>query len=185
MNEIRTEVELPGGRVLRIVRADLTEQKVDAIVNAANTHLAHGGGVAGAIVRKGGRIIQEESHRLAPVPVGQNAVTTAGALPARHVIHAVGPMWGEGDEDRKLHDAFRNALERAGELNCATIALPAISSGIFGFPKDRCARIFFDVVESFFVEQPGSSLKEILSVNIDGETVEVFAREAARRARGR
>ncbi|MBI2838700.1 MAG: macro domain-containing protein [Acidobacteria bacterium] len=182
MPEAGVEHTLPGERLLRIMQGDLTEQEVDAIVNAANSQLAHGGGVAGAIVRKGGRIIQEESDRLAPVPVGETAVTSAGALRARHVIHAVGPVWGEGDEDRKLGDAFRNSLLRASEIGCRSVAIPAISSGIFGFPKERCARIFVDVVEGFFVQEPGSSLREVRSVNIDVETVAIFMREAARRA---
>src|SRR3970282_1575113 len=91
---------------LRLVSADLTERDVDAIVNAANTHLQHGGGVAGAIVRKGGRIIQEESDKIGFVPVGGAAITTAGKLKARSVIHTVGPRMGEGDEDNKLKRAI-------------------------------------------------------------------------------
>lgn len=175
------EVALPNGTVVRVMRGDITEQHADAIVNAANSALAHGGGVAGAIVRKGGRVIQDESNQVAPVPVGQNAVTSAGALRARYVIHAVGPVWGEGDEDRKLESAFFGALERANELGCATVALPAISSGIFGFPKDRCARIFFDAAFRFAREHAQTTLREIRSVNIDAETVGVFESEANRR----
>ena len=98
---------------VRIIRGDLTEASVDAIVNAANSHLRHGGGVAGAIVRKGGSIIQIESDRIGYVPVGECAVTTAGALSAKYVIHTVGPRWGEGDEETKLRSAVRNTLKTA------------------------------------------------------------------------
>ena len=101
------------GVVLRVVRGDLTESDVDAIVNAANSYLRHGGGVAGAIVRKGGPIIQEESDKIGFVPVGSAALTTGGKLKARHVIHAVGPMWGEGDEENKLKRAVRSVLALA------------------------------------------------------------------------
>ena len=97
---------------LRLVSADLTERDVDAIVNAANTHLQHGGGVAGAIVRKGGRIIQDESNAIGYVPVGGAAITSAGKLKARFVIHTVGPMMGEGDEDNKLKKAI-NSVSRS------------------------------------------------------------------------
>src|SRR5512135_636198 len=121
---------------IRLISADLTERDVDAIVNAANSHLQHGGGVAGAIVRKGGRIIQEESDRIGYVPVGGAVLTTAGALQAKYVIHAVGPRMGEGDEDNKLKKAINSALALAVEKNMKSISVPAISAGIFGFPKD-------------------------------------------------
>ncbi len=96
--EIVAEASAGGARV-RVIRGDLTEAPVDAIVNAANSHLQHGGGVAGAIVRKGGQVIQEESDRIGFVPAGKAALTSAGRLPARFVIHTVGPRWGEGDEE--------------------------------------------------------------------------------------
>jgi O-acetyl-ADP-ribose deacetylase (regulator of RNase III) len=130
-----------GDRVLRLVSADLTERDVDAIVNAANSALQHGGGVAGAIVRKGGRSIQEESNRIGHVPVGGAAMTGAGTLRAKHVIHAVGPRMGEGDEERKLASAINSVLALATQRGLRSLSIPAISAGIFGFPKDRCARI--------------------------------------------
>src|SRR5512138_3228223 len=95
-----------GKTIIRLVSEDLTERDVDAIVNAANSRLQHGGGVAGAIVRKGGQVIQEESDAIGYVPVGSAAMTSGGRLRARHVIHAVGPMMGEGDEDNKLRRAI-------------------------------------------------------------------------------
>jgi O-acetyl-ADP-ribose deacetylase (regulator of RNase III) len=127
--------------IIRLVSADLTECDVDAIVNAANSRLQHGGGVAGAIVRKGGRSIQDESDKIGFVPVGNAAITTAGTLKARSVIHAVGPRMGEGDEDNKLMRAINSVLALALEKRLRSIAVPAISAGIFGFPKDRCAKI--------------------------------------------
>jgi O-acetyl-ADP-ribose deacetylase len=123
---------------------------MDAVVNAANSELAHGGGVAGAILRKGGILIQQESdmwvRARGPVPAGSAAITSGGMLPSRYVIHAVGPMMGEGDEDEKLKQATLSSLKTAEKHNLKTIAFPAISTGIFGFPIDRCARIMLSTV---------------------------------------
>jgi O-acetyl-ADP-ribose deacetylase (regulator of RNase III) len=146
MNPIEKKI---GKTTIRLVSADLTERDVDAIVNAANSHLQHGGGVAGAIVRKGGRIIQDESDRIGFVPVGGAVITTGGNLKARYVIHAVGPRMGEGDEDNKLRNAINNVLRLATEEKFKSISLPAISAGIFGFPKDRCAKILVGETAGF------------------------------------
>jgi O-acetyl-ADP-ribose deacetylase len=164
--------------VVRIVHGDLTEAPVVAIVNAANSYLQHGGGVAGAIVRKGGSIIQEESDRIGFVQVGQCAVTSGGKLPAQHVIHAVGPRWGEGDEEAKLRSAVRNTLKTAEERKFSTIAMPAISAGIFGFPKDLCARIIMAEIASFIGED--SAIKEIGIYLIDPQIIDVFSAEMDR-----
>lgn len=135
---------------IELIEGDITAlDDVDAIVNAANTHLQHGAGVAGAIVARGGSVIQEESNRIAPVPVGGAAVTSAGALPCRYVIHAVGPRMGEGDEEAKLRSATLSALTRAEELGIRSVAFPAISAGIFGFPIERCARIMLSATSEF------------------------------------
>lgn len=163
-----------GGGQLMVVRGDITEEPVDAIVNAANSQLAHGGGVAGAIVRKGGRVIQEESSRLAPVPVGGAVVTSAGALPCRWVIHAVGPVWGEGDEENKLRSAVRQALMRAEELRAEKVALPAISTGIFGYPKAAGCRVIVSECGKFL--QGASHLLEVRLVAWDEETAQHFLR---------
>lgn len=175
--EIIEEVLLAATRV-RVVRGDITEAPVDAVVNAANSHLAHGGGVAGAIVRKGGGVIQEESDRIGYVPVGQSVVTTAGSLPARFVIHAVGPRWGEGDEEAKLRSAVRSTLELAEKKGFASIAMPAISAGIFGFPKDRCARIIVAEIAAF--APAAKTVKEIDLYLMDPGTIDFFAKEVAR-----
>ena len=171
------ELSLKGGRILRIKKGDITDEEVDAIVNAANSHLQHGGGVAGAIVRKGGRIIQEESNKIGYVPVGGVAVTSAGSLKAKYVIHAVGPRWGEGNEDEKLKNAVLNSLKKAQELELESISLPAISSGIFGFPKERCAKIMIKTIIDFFEENKESTLKVVNCCNIDDYTNNLFLEE--------
>jgi O-acetyl-ADP-ribose deacetylase (regulator of RNase III) len=126
---------------LVLINGDLTEQATDAIVNPANSELILGGGVAGAIRRKGGPKIQEECDKIGGTPVGTAVITTGGNLKAKHVIHAVGPMMGEGDEDRKLRDATLNSLKVADQYKLKSLAFPAISTGIFGYPIDRCAQI--------------------------------------------
>jgi O-acetyl-ADP-ribose deacetylase (regulator of RNase III) len=128
---------------IELVRGDITSLAVDAIVNAANEHLQLGAGVAGAIRRKGGPEIQRECDRIGHCPAGGAVVTGGGELPARWVIHAVGPVWhgGGAGEDALLASAVRSALERAEEIGAKSVALPAISTGIFGFPLERAAGI--------------------------------------------
>ncbi|MFZ5907014.1 MAG: macro domain-containing protein [Nitrospirota bacterium] len=164
-------------RILRLVLGDITERKVDAVVNAANSYLQHGGGVAGALVRKGGQSIQDESDRIGVVPVGQAAITGAGKLPAKFIIHAVGPRMGEGDEESKLTSAVRNSLILADSRGVETIAIPAISSGIFGFPKDRCANILVNEVLRYLRSNPPGSLREIEFCVFDDETARHFMNE--------
>ena len=163
---------------INIVLGDITEQDTDAIVNAANSYLRHGGGVAGAIARKGGKKITDESRRWVeengPVPVGCVATTSGGNLKAKFVIHAVGPRWGEGNEDEKLRNAVRNSLKKASELNCRSIALPAISTGIFGFPKRRGVEIILKTILEFSANS--GNIREVNFCNIDIETTEI-ARE--------
>lgn len=154
MNTVLVERSLPTGQTVQLVQGDLTAEQVDAIVNAANEHLAHGGGVAWAIVRKGGEVIQQESDEWirthGPVSHAHPAWTSGGLLPAKYVIHAVGPVWGDGDEDTKLSAAVRGSLHVADELGLASIAMPAISTGIFGFPKGRAANVTFKAIEHYF-----------------------------------
>ena len=129
-----------------MVRGDLLKEPVEAIVNAANGHLAHGGGVAGIISRAAGPSLQAESDRLVaargPFATGSAVVTTAGALAFKGVIHAVGPRYGEGDEEEKLFKALTAAWERARENGWASVAFPAVSSGIFAVPVEICARAY-------------------------------------------
>jgi O-acetyl-ADP-ribose deacetylase (regulator of RNase III) len=128
------------------VRGNLLEEPVDAIVNAANGHLAHGGGVAGIIARAAGPELQQESDLLVrkhgPFPTGSAVVTTAGRLPFKGVIHAVGPRQGEGDEGAKLVQALAAAFARAKERGWDSVAFPAVSSGIFAVPLPVCARAY-------------------------------------------
>ncbi len=172
--EILAEKVLDNGRVVKVVMGDITSETTDAIVNAANSHLKHGGGVAGAIVRKGGRVIQEESDRIGYCPVGSAVYTSAGSLPAKYVIHAVGPRWGEGNEEEKLRSAVRSALKVATQLRLESVALPAISTGIFGYPKREGTRVILDEVLRFLKEEE-TTLKEVHLTNIDRETSELFA----------
>jgi O-acetyl-ADP-ribose deacetylase (regulator of RNase III) len=165
------------GKTMRLVQGDITERDVDAIVNAANAHLRHGGGVAGAIVRKGGQIIQEESNRIGYTPVGTAVITGAGKLPAKFVIHVVGPRMGEGDEDNKLKSAVWNSLTLASERGLKSISMPAISSGIFGFPKDRCAEILVKEVLNYIKENLKSSLGLIEFCVYDDLTMGYFKKE--------
>ncbi|RLE61883.1 MAG: ADP-ribose-binding protein, partial [Thermoprotei archaeon] len=136
-----------------VIKGDITEVEADAIVNAANSFLKHGGGVALAIVRKGGYIIQKESDEYVRkhgiVPEGGVAVTGAGKLKAKYVIHAVGPVYGDPEGDKKLYSAFKSALLKAEELKLKSVALPAISTGVFGYPYERCAEILVKVLEDF------------------------------------
>ena len=183
--EILFKHQTEAGQIIRIVKGDLTAEPVDAIVNAANEHLAHGGGVAGAIVRRGGRVIQEESTRWVrehgPVRTGTAAITGAGALPARYVIHAVGPAWGSGDEEAKLAGAVRSALELAATNHLASISLPAISSGIFGFPKHLCAQVILETVTDYLAQHPDGPVREVNLCNLDTLTANIFLDEARRR----
>lgn len=180
MNVIKASQALDGDRVLEVVHGDLTREAVDAVVNAANGWLAHGGGVAGAILRRGGLDIQLESdawvEKHGKVPTGGVAVTSAGMLPARRLVHAVGPVWHGGDkgEPELLREAVTNSLDAASNLGSLSIALPAISSGIFGFPKDRCAEIMVDATVAFFAANPDASVRRVRFTNIDAPTVAVF-----------
>lgn len=174
-----------GGCSVRAVLGDITGERVDAVVNAANTHLAHGGGLAGAIVRRGGRIIQEESDRLAPVAVGSVATTGAGELPCRWVVHAVGPIWGEGREEEKLRSAVRASLDEAARLGARSLALPAISTGIFGYPKDEGTAVIVDEVWTWLEGHPDGAIHELRLTAFDEPTAGLFARAVAARGGSR
>jgi len=141
--------DIQNGKILRLVKGDITERDVDVIVNAANSILNHGGGVAGAIVRKGGRLIQEESDKIGSVPVGSAVMTSAGKLRCKAIIHAVGPRMGEGEEDDKLKNAVRTSLLLASQNGFVSISMPAISSGTFGFPKTGAQRFSYMNQKSF------------------------------------
>lgn len=143
-NSVLSHHEAPNGKTrLVAVLGDLTMERVDAIVNAANSRLAHGGGVAGAIAKAGGPTIQRESNLIAPIKTGQAGITSGGNLPARFVIHAVGPVWGGGAnrEPELLESAVLAALGLASKNKLLTVALPIISAGIFGYPPELAVRV--------------------------------------------
>ena len=158
--------------VLQLARGDITEMRTDAIVNAANARLVLGGGVAGAIRRKGGPEIQAECNRIGGTFVGGAVITTAGKLKAKYVIHAVGPRMGEGDEDRKLKNATLNSLKVADQNNLKSIAFCAISTGIFGFPIDRCAQIMLKNTIEYLNGQAG--LQKVVFCLYGQDSYQVF-----------
>lgn len=131
------------GSMIDLVRGDITRQHVDVIVNAANSDLAHGAGVAAAIAVAAGPDLRRESEAHSVVPVGAAGVTTAGDLPARWVVHAVGPIWSGGDEREPelLDSAYRSALAIASDLGANSIAFPSISTGVYGYPVADAAAI--------------------------------------------
>jgi O-acetyl-ADP-ribose deacetylase (regulator of RNase III) len=134
---------------IRLVQGDITELETDAIVNAANSQLILGGGVAGAIRSKGGPIIQDECNQIGGTFVGGAVITTGGNLKAKYVIHAVGPRMGEGNEDNKLKNATLNSLRLMDDNKLKSIAFPAISTGIFGYPIKKCSKIMIATTKEY------------------------------------
>ncbi len=169
---------LAHGRRMELEKGDLTEEHVDVIVNAANQWLQHGAGVAGAIIQKGGAIIQKESNewvaKHGSITRDLPAYTNAGSLPCKYVIHAVGPIWGEGDEEEKLYRAIRGALILAVQLKAQTLSIPPISTGIFGFPKEKAAPIFYSTINNFWLSETECPLTKIRIMIIDDLTSDVF-----------
>jgi len=168
-----------GSTTVALVQGDITEQDTEAIVNAANRQLVLGGGVAGAIRRKGGPSIQAECEDKAPIEVGQAAITGGGRLRARYVIHAVGPRMGEGDEDRKLREATQSVLKVADENGLGSLAFCAISTGIFGYPMDRCARVMLSTTLAY-LRQGNTGLKRVVFCLYDQAALDTFGTEMER-----
>ncbi|PXY40283.1 O-acetyl-ADP-ribose deacetylase [Flavobacterium cheongpyeongense] len=163
--------------ILELLKADITEIQVDAIVNAANTSLLGGGGVDGAIHRKGGKAILEECIKIrnkqGGCKTGEAVITTAGNLPSKYVIHTVGPVWN-GDKDEKsklLEDCYQNSLNLAVKNGIKTIAFPNISTGIYHFPKEKAAQIAVKAVKEF---QRISEIEKILFVCFDDENYQIY-----------
>lgn len=172
-----------GETNVMVVGGDLTRQPVEAVVNAANAGLQHGGGVAQAIVRTGGRVIQEESdawiREHGPVGRGQAAVTTGGMLIASHVIHVVGPVYHPGQDNAEmLRDAVFAALDACGEHNLTSIAFPAISAGVFGYPPAEATAVIAQAVVSWLQATP-NSLVEVRLVGYSDEISDLFAEALA------
>jgi|TARA_B100000809_G_scaffold182833_1_gene180595 O-acetyl-ADP-ribose deacetylase (regulator of RNase III) len=163
---------LVNNTCLQLEQGDITDSTADAIVNAANSDLILGAGVAGAIRRKGGPSIQEECNRIGSCPVGNAVITSAGNLQARFVIHAVGPRWGEGHEVEKLKNAASNSLQRAEEKELKSIAFPAIGTGIFGFPQKLAAKTLLTAVWQYLSRKSG--IKTVTFILFDIESFNVF-----------
>ena len=174
--------EYSDGRIV-VKTGDITRENVDAIVNAANSGLMGGGGVDGAIHRAGGPEILEECKKVRTelfpegLPTGQAVATTAGKLPARYVIHTVGPVWhgGSSSEEQLLGDCYRNSLGAAVEKGCESVAFPAISTGVYRFPKKRAAAIASSAVKEFL--EGNESLKKVVFVFFSGEDEAIFIDE--------
>ena len=167
---------------IQIIKGDIIEQQIDAIVNAANSSLMGGGGVDGAIHRAGGPAILEECRKIIAkqgrCPTGEAVITTAGLLPAKYVIHTVGPVWagGKNDEANKLSNCYKNSLQLALEFKIETIAFPNISTGIYGYPKEDAAKIATGTVINFL--RTNSSIKQVRFVCFDDENFVVYNRLA-------
>lgn len=175
LNRITLELD---GTTLELIEGDITTLELDSIVNPANEQLQLGSGVAGAILARGGASIQAECDRIGSTPVGTAVMTGAGDLPAKQVIHAVGPQMGEGDEDRKLASAVRAALALSDRNGLRSIALPAISTGVFGFPMDRAARIILTEIHRYL--QGGTKLEKVVVCLHGDEAFGLFRRELRR-----
>ncbi len=179
------ELAFSGSRLFQVVQANLLEEPVDAIVNAANGRLAHGGGVAGIISRAAGPALQEESDRVVrergTIPTGAAVATTAGNLPFKAVIHAVGPRWGEGDEEAKLVRALASAFALANESEWTSVSFPAVSSGIFAVPPGICARAYLTAVRGWSEKQAGSPLRLIRCCLRDAPVIAAVLAELGRK----
>ena len=161
--------------LIKIVQGDITDLGTDVIVNAANAQLILGGGGAGAIRRKGGPKIQEECNEIGGTFIGGAVITTGGNLKAKRVIHAVGPRMGEGDEDSKLTNAVLNSLKLMDEHELKTIAFPAISTGIFGYPIDRCAKIMIFNAKKYLTGE--TQISDVIFCLYSDSDYEVFNKE--------
>jgi O-acetyl-ADP-ribose deacetylase (regulator of RNase III) len=176
--EIKRTYVSTTNRRLEIGQGDITSEKVDAIVNAANSQLIHGGGVARAIAERGGGVINEESRKWVdthgPATHEAPAYTSGGELPCKFVIHAVGPVWGEGDEEKKLARAIRGSLKLAETLGVESIAFPAISTGIFGFPVRRAANLFMMEFREYLSTQKPGQVDLIRMILYDEKSLDEF-----------
>lgn len=166
------------GVLLELVAGDITTVAVDAVVNAANSALAGGGGVDGAIHRAGGPAIMEECRQIGACPTGDARATGAGNLPARYVIHAVGPVWhgGGSGEAETLASAHRRAVEVADELGCESIAFPAISTGVYGYPVERAAAVA--VTAALAAAEASAHVRRLVFVLFSAGDLATFQRAA-------
>lgn len=171
-----------NNHIIEIVKGDITKEETEVIVNAANSSLQHGGGVALAISSAAGKELRKECEQYiskhGQVPTGSAMITTGGNLKANYVIHTVGPIWGSGNEDEKLKSAIKSSLEICEKHDIKSCSFPAISSGIYGFPKERCAKLFFEVLYGYFNENRNSTIDLVRLCNIDEKTSYIFLAES-------
>lgn len=166
-----------GSVGITIVLGDITNEPVEVIVNSANINLVHSGGVAGAILRKAGQEVQDESNalvaELGSLDYGSVAVTSAGALPYKHIFHVVGPIYEDGKQGERelLEKSISSCLQKAESLHIRSISFPAISAGICGFPRSKCAEAFLTAISHHFTNRQLSSLREVRITNCDPATV--------------
>ncbi len=171
---------------IEILKGDITKIKVDAIVNAANSSLMGGGGVDGAIHRAGGPAILEECRKIVAkqggCKTGEAVITNAGKLPAKFVIHTVGPVWngGKNNEEIKLAECYKNSLRLASDNDCKTVAFPNISTGIYGFPKDLAAKISVKTVSEFLSNN--NKIDKVIFVCFDSENFDLLKNQFGPRA---
>jgi len=159
---------------IKVIRGDITEQETEAIVNAANNRLIMGGGVAGAILRKGGQSIQDECNKIGPIAIGEAAVTGAGKLKTKYVIHAATMGMDFETDEEKIRNSTRNSLRCAEEKKMKSIAFPALGCGVGGFPVQRAAEIMLEEIKAHIEEAEKSSLKEIIFVLFNKPAFEIF-----------
>jgi O-acetyl-ADP-ribose deacetylase len=164
---------------IEVIKDDITMLDVEAIVNPANNYLIHGGGLAAAIVRRGGQIIQQESKKIGFVPTGHAVYTTGGHLKAAYVIHAVGPRYkdGKSGESEKLLSAVKTALDIADKKKLKSVALPAISSGIFGYPMGACAEVIIRAITEFLSAAPETTLEKVIVCLFDDDAFAEFEKQ--------
>jgi len=172
-----------GNTLIELVKGDITLLDVEAIVNPANNYLIHGGGLAAAIVKRGGMVIQQESKKIGNVPTGGAVITSGGHLKAKHVIHAVGPRYKDGNsgEPEKLESAVKASLHIAEQKKLKSIALPAISSGIFGYPLDESAKVITNAIVDYLkaekAEKTDSTLEKVVLCLFDDEAYNAFEKQ--------
>ena len=169
-----------NGVLIQLTHGDITDLTVDALVNSANPQLILGEGVSGAILRKGGPLIQEECLAIGYCEVGEAVITTAGQLNANYVIHAVGPRMGEGSASGKLANAVRASLRLAEEHGLASVAFPAISTGVYGYPLEGCADVMLRVIVDYTFEDL-HALDHVVVCLFDERALAIFQAELERK----
>ena len=173
----RSEELKINSKCVRVLQGDLTEMDTDAVVNAANNRLWMGGGVAGALKRKGGKIIEEEAVRKRPIPIGEAAITTGGELKAKYVIHAAGMGTDLKTDANKIRNATHNALRRAHESALRSIAFPSIGTGVGGFPITDAAKVMLETVVDFLRTENNTAIENVIFALYDTNAYNAFAEE--------